>query len=213
MSSKKITNVIGRMVFDSRGYPTVEAEVQVNSNFNGVSISPSGASKGKKEALEKRDANKNMFLGNSIDENVFIINNKIKDTLVGINVEDQISIDKKLIELKKNKPIKILQSKRAQKKRLLERTEVKFDNSSSATYTVLEVITNDRPALLYDISRILLNKRLVISMAKISTNGDFVEDSFHLRNEFGMKIDNKKIMLELQKEIIRTLKEGLNNVS
>ena len=123
------------------------------------------------------------------------------------------SIDKKLIELKKNKPVKILQSKPAQKKRLLERTEVKFDNSSSATYTVLEVTTNDRPALLYDISRILLNKRLVISMAKISTNGDFVEDSFHLRNEFGMKIDNKKIMLELQKEIIRTLKEGLNNVS
>ena len=78
---------------------------------------------------------------------------------------------------------------------------------------MLEVTTNDRPALLYDISRILLNKRLVISMAKISTNGDFVEDSFHLRNEFGMKIDNKKIMLELQKEIIRTLKEGLNNAS
>tara|TARA_B100000963_G_scaffold205174_1_gene178656 strand:- start:36 stop:1316 length:1281 start_codon:yes stop_codon:yes gene_type:complete len=123
------------------------------------------------------------------------------------------SIDKKLIELKKNKSVKILQSKPAQKKRLLERTEVKFDNSSSATYTVLEVTTNDRPALLYDISRILLNKRLVISMAKISTNGDFVEDSFHLRNEFGMKIDNKKIMLELQKEIIRTLKEGLKNVS
>ena len=46
------------------------------------------------------------------------------------------SIDKKLIELKKNKPVKILQSKTAQKKRLLERTEVKFDNSSSATYTV-----------------------------------------------------------------------------
>ena len=50
-------------------------------------------------------------------------------------------------------------------------------------------------------------------MAKISTNGDFVEDSFHLRNQFGLKIDNKKVMLELQKEIIRTLKKGLNNVS
>ena len=55
MSSKKITNVIGRMVFDSRGNPTVEAEVQVNNNFYGASISPSGASKGRKEALEKRD--------------------------------------------------------------------------------------------------------------------------------------------------------------
>ena len=53
MLSKKITNVVGRMVFDSRGYPTVEAEVQVDNNFYGASISPSGASKGKKEALEK----------------------------------------------------------------------------------------------------------------------------------------------------------------
>ena len=99
MLSKKITNVVGRMVFDSRGYPAVEAEVQVNNNYNGVSISPSGASKGKKEALEKRDANENMFLGNSINENIFIINNKIRDTLVGVNIEDQALIDKKLIEL------------------------------------------------------------------------------------------------------------------
>ena len=99
MSLKKITNVIGRMVFDSRGYPTVEAEVQVNNSFYGTSISPSGASKGKKEAIEKRDNNKNLYLGNSVNENVFIINNKIKDILVGINIEDQISIDKKLIDL------------------------------------------------------------------------------------------------------------------
>ena len=76
MSSKKITNVIGRMVFDSRGYPTVEAEVQVNYNFYGAAISPSGASKGKKEALEKRDNNVNIFSGNSIDENIFFINSK-----------------------------------------------------------------------------------------------------------------------------------------
>ena len=89
MSSKKITDVIGRMVFDSRGYPTVEAEVQVDNNFYGASISPSGASKGKKEALEKRDNDENLFLGNSINENVFIINNKIKivtgTTVIAIN--------------------------------------------------------------------------------------------------------------------------------
>ena len=78
MLSKKITNVVGRMVFDSRGYPAVEAEVQVNNNYNGVSISPSGASKGKKEALEKRDANENMFLGNSINENYLLLIIKLK---------------------------------------------------------------------------------------------------------------------------------------
>ena len=50
-------------------------------------------------------------------------------------------------------------------------------------------------------------------MAKISTNGDFVEDSFHLRNEFGMKVDNKDEMIHLKKKIYHTLKEGLKNVS
>ena len=99
MSKNKISNIIGRMVFDSRGKPTVEAEIIVNGEVSGSSIAPSGASTGKKEALEKRDNDENIFLGNSINENLFIINNKIKETLVGINVEDQVSIDKKLIEL------------------------------------------------------------------------------------------------------------------
>ena len=69
MSSKKITDVIGRMVFDSRGYPTVESEVQVDNNFYGASISPSGASKGKKEALEKRDNDENIFSSFNIFKN------------------------------------------------------------------------------------------------------------------------------------------------
>ena len=50
-------------------------------------------------------------------------------------------------------------------------------------------------------------------MEKISTNGDFVEDSFHLRNEFGMKVDNKDEMIHLKKKIYHTLKEGLKNFS
>ena len=55
MSKNKISNIKGRMVFDSRGKPTVEAEVIVNGEVSGSSIAPSGASTGKKEAIEKRD--------------------------------------------------------------------------------------------------------------------------------------------------------------
>mgnify|MGYP001464613232 CR=1 FL=1 len=55
MSKNKITNVKGRMVFDSRGNPAVEAEIEINKNYYAKAISPSGASKGKNEALEKRD--------------------------------------------------------------------------------------------------------------------------------------------------------------
>ena len=78
---------------------------------------------------------------------------------------------------------------------------------------MLEVITNDRPGLLFNISKVLLKNKLVISMAKISTNGDFVEDSFHLRNEFGMKIDNEFLISELKKEISKSILRGLMDVS
>ena len=99
MLVNKITNIIGRMVFDSRGNPTIEVEIEVNNNYYGNAISPSGASKGKKEAVEKRDNIKNKFFGNSIDENLLIINTKIRDILIGLNVEDQFAVDQKLIQL------------------------------------------------------------------------------------------------------------------
>ena len=63
------------------------------------------------------------------------------------------------------------------------------------------VKTNDRPRLLYDISKVLIKNRIIISMAKISTNGDFVEDSFHLRNEYGLKIENNSIIRKIMNEI------------
>ena len=99
MSKNKITNVKGRMVFDSRGNPTVEAEVEINNNYYAKAISPSGASKGKNEAIEKRDNDNNKFNGMSIDQNVSIINKEIKESLIGLYIEDQIMIDKKLIDL------------------------------------------------------------------------------------------------------------------
>ena len=88
-----------------------------------------------------------------------------------------------------------------QKKTIREKLEVKIDNKSSSTYTVLEVITNDRPGLLYLISNVLIKNKIIISMAKISTNGDFVEDSFHLRNEYGLKIDKRNILIKIEQEI------------
>ena len=81
MSKNKITNVKGRMVFDSRGNPAVEAEVQINNYYYAKAISPSGASKGKNEALEKRDNDNNKFNGMSIDQNISIIPKKYNDLL------------------------------------------------------------------------------------------------------------------------------------
>ena len=92
------------------------------------------------------------------------------------------------------------------------RADVNIDNESSATYTILNVRTNNRPQLLYDISKILIQNKIIISMAKISTYGDFVEDSFHLRSEYGLKINNTNAVDKLVSEIKNKLLFRLNDV-
>ena len=95
----KIKSIKGRQVFDSRGNPTVEAEVFLENNISATAISPSGASTGAFEAHELRDQDKNKFLGKSVNIAVENINNKISDKLKGFESEDQKKIDKALLDL------------------------------------------------------------------------------------------------------------------
>ena len=95
----KIKSVKGRQVFDSRGNPTVEAEVFLDNGISATAISPSGASTGAFEAHELRDQDKNIFLGKSVNIAVENINNKISPKLKNINSNDQLNIDKLLLEL------------------------------------------------------------------------------------------------------------------
>ena len=95
----KITNVKGRQVFDSRGNPTVEAEVFLDNDISATAISPSGASTGAFEAHELRDQDKNNFLGKSVKKAVENINKKIGSGLKGLDPSDQSKIDKVLLDL------------------------------------------------------------------------------------------------------------------
>jgi len=95
----KIKIVKGRQVFDSRGNPTVEAEVFLDNGISATAISPSGASTGAFEAYELRDQDKNKFLGKSVNTAVENINNKISSKLKDLNSDDQKNIDKVLLEL------------------------------------------------------------------------------------------------------------------
>jgi len=95
----KIINVKGRQVFDSRGNPTVEAEVYLDNEISATSIAPSGASTGAFEAYELRDGNKNNFLGKSVKKAVDNINLKISLSLKGIDPNKQADIDKVLLDL------------------------------------------------------------------------------------------------------------------
>ena len=95
----KIKNLKGRQVFDSRGNPTVEAEVFLDNGVSASAISPSGASTGAFEAHELRDKDKNKFLGKSVNLAIKNINNKISSKLIGLNSNDQKNIDKILLDL------------------------------------------------------------------------------------------------------------------
>ena len=94
----KILKIRARQVFDSRGNPTIEAEVY-SKNQSASAICPSGASTGTYEAFEKRDKNNKKYLGKSVFNAIDVINTKISKKLKGINIHDQIRIDTILINL------------------------------------------------------------------------------------------------------------------
>ena len=95
----KITTIHARQVLDSRGNPTVEAEVNTIKGFSGRAIAPSGASTGTHEAFELRDIENKKYLGKSVLKAMEKVNGEISKALIGLDVADQKKIDKILIDL------------------------------------------------------------------------------------------------------------------
>ncbi len=95
----KIKQIIGREILDSRGNPTVEAEVVLDNGISAIACAPSGASTGSREALELRDQDARRYLGKGVLTAVKNINEKIQHALVGHDVSQQASIDHMMIEL------------------------------------------------------------------------------------------------------------------
>ncbi|MCC7399005.1 MAG: phosphopyruvate hydratase, partial [Planctomycetes bacterium] len=94
-----IVNVHGREVLDSRGNPTVEVEVELESGAFGSAIVPSGASTGAHEAIELRDGDKKRFLGKGVQKAVANVNTTIAEVLLGQPAEDQHQVDTLLREV------------------------------------------------------------------------------------------------------------------
>jgi enolase len=95
----KISKIIGREIMDSRGNPTVEADVYLESGVMGRAAAPSGASTGSREALELRDGDKSRYLGKGVLKAVAAINNDIQAALIGHLAEGQEAIDRIMIAL------------------------------------------------------------------------------------------------------------------
>ena len=95
----KIANIKGREVLDSRGNPTVEADVILEDGTIGSACAPSGASTGSREALELRDGDASRYLGKGVLKAVEAVNSKIRDALVGKDAADQRALDQIMLDL------------------------------------------------------------------------------------------------------------------
>ncbi|MGL4545782.1 MAG: phosphopyruvate hydratase [Plesiomonas sp.] len=95
----KIVKVLAREIIDSRGNPTVEAEVHLEGGFVGLAAAPSGASTGSREALELRDGDKSRFMGKGVLKAISAVNGPIAEALLGKDAKDQAAIDKVMIDL------------------------------------------------------------------------------------------------------------------
>ena len=95
----EIEDVKALQVLDSRGNPTVQVEVITEGGFSGVALVPSGASTGSFEAVELRDGDKSTYLGKGVTKAVANVNDIIAKEIIGMNVYNQIELDKKLIEI------------------------------------------------------------------------------------------------------------------
>jgi enolase len=95
----EIIGVLGREILDSRGNPTVEVDVYLDSGAMGRALVPSGASTGKREALELRDTRKKRYLGKGVQQAVANVNELIGPALIGLESTQQVSIDETMLKL------------------------------------------------------------------------------------------------------------------
>jgi enolase len=94
-----IVDIVGREILDSRGNPTVECDVLLESGVMGRAAVPSGASTGSREAIELRDGDKSRYLGKGVLKAVQHINNEISEAVLGLDAAEQSFLDKTLIDL------------------------------------------------------------------------------------------------------------------
>ncbi|CAN5253116.1 phosphopyruvate hydratase [soil metagenome] len=94
-----IVDIVGREILDSRGNPTVECDVLLESGVMGRAAVPSGASTGSREAIELRDGDKSRYLGKGVLKAVDHINNEISEAVLGLDASEQAFLDRTLIEL------------------------------------------------------------------------------------------------------------------
>jgi len=191
----EITEVKALEVLDSRGNPTVRVEVTTEGGFSGIAMVPSGASTGSFEAVELRDEDKQRYLGKGVLKAVDNVNNIIAKEIKGMNVYDQIELDKKLIQI--------------------DGTENKSNLGANATLGVsLAVARAAADSLgipLYQYIGGVNAKQLPIPMMNILNGGKHADNTVNIQEFMIMPIGAKsfKECIRMGTEIYHTLKKVL----
>ena len=190
-----IESVRALEVLDSRGNPTVQVEVVTEGGFSGVAMVPSGASTGSFEAVELRDGDKNRYLGKGVQKAVDNVNKKIADKLEGMNVYEQVKIDKMLIEL--------------------DGTENKADLGANATLGVSLAVARAAAASLgmslYNYIGGVNSKELPVPMMNIMNGGKHADSGLTVQEFMIMPVGAKtfKECMRMGVEVYHNLKKVL----
>ena len=184
-------------ILDSRGNPTVQVEVITEDGSNGVAMVPSGASTGSFEAVELRDGDKSRYLGKGVTKAVANVNEVIAPELEGMNVFDQVEIDKKLIEI--------------------DGTENKGKLGANATLgvslAVARAAANALGMSLYKYIGGVNSKILPIPMMNILNGGKHADNTVNIQEFMIMPIGAKSFShcMQMAAEIYHTLKKVLKS--
>ena len=184
-------------ILDSRGNPTVQVEVVTEDGTNGIAMVPSGASTGSFEAVELRDGDKSRYLGKGVTKAVANVNEIIAPELEGMNVFDQVEIDKKLIEI--------------------DGTENKGKLGANATLgvslAVARAAANALGMSLYKYIGGVNSKTLPIPMMNILNGGKHADNTVNIQEFMIMPIGAKSFShcMQMAAEIYHTLKKVLKS--
>ena len=174
----KITKVIARQIFDSRGFPTIETEVFCGNNSS-KAICPSGASTGTYEAYEKRDKIKKKYLGKSVYKAVNNVNNIIAKKILKKNIHNQELIDSLLIKLDGTK----------------QKTKLGANSTLSVSIAVKKLSAKIRKIPLYKNFYVKKNFRLPFPLMNIINGGAHANNGLRIQ-EFMIRPDKAKTFSE-----------------
>ena len=193
----EIVDIYAREILDSRGNPTVEVEVYLESGVMGRAAVPSGASTGEREALELRDGDKDRYLGKGVLKAVSHVNEEISEALLGWEASDQTEIDRKLMEM--------------------DGTDFKSNLGANAllgvSLAVAKAAAEDSGLPLYQYLGGTNAKELPLPMMNIINGGEHADNNVDIQEFMIMPVgaDSFKEALRMGAEIFHALKKVLKD--